>query len=42
LNRLRSKQLGYLNNMAIQKFGTQVGFLSKKDASLLTNELINA
>jgi len=31
-----------LNNMAVQKFGTQVGFLSKKDASLFINELINA
>jgi hypothetical protein len=55
-NRLSSKQLGYLNNiakeraitqqelnnMAIQKFGTQVGFLSKQNASLLINELISA
>lgn len=31
-----------LNNLAIQKFGTQVGFLSKKDASLFINELISA
>jgi hypothetical protein len=55
-NRLSSKQLGYLNNiakdqaitqqelnnMAIQKFGTQLSFLSKKDASLFINELISA
>lgn len=31
-----------LNNMAVQKFGTQVSFLSKKDASEFINELITA